>query len=85
MMWRAPRWVRVLPVVEQATCTGGVVVPRDGDVADDAEGITYSMEPDDLGDGTEASDGDGDGACWLMGSSGVSWVAGRGLMRRRRR
>ena len=38
--------------VEQATCTAGAVVPSTVTLPTTA-GITYSMDPEDLGDGTE--------------------------------
>ncbi len=41
----------VTPVVGHATCTGGVVVPATVTLPD-TEGVTYTMDPEDLGDGT---------------------------------
>ena len=55
LMSRAPRSSpRVRRWVEQATCTAGVVVPATVTLPTTPEGITYSMDPEDLGDGTEA-------------------------------
>ena len=61
------------PAVEQATCTGGVVVPATVTLPTQPAGITYAMDPEDLGDGTARSDGDGDGGVgrrFRVGSAG---------------